>query len=91
MSLAAKPGQVVIFNEELPYIKLEEPFVRSRNKLTMQYLHYNSGYSYKLRRVVLYHEELSSIKSQNLLIPWSCKVTQQIKYIISLLARDLYP
>ena len=47
MPLAAKPGQVVIFNEELPYIKLEEPFVRSRNKLTMQYLHYNNGYSYQ--------------------------------------------
>ena len=47
MSLAAKPGQVVIFNEELPYIKFEEPFVRSRNKLTMQYLHYNNGYSYQ--------------------------------------------
>ena len=36
----------------------------------------------KLGRVVLYNEDLPSIKSQNFLIPWYCKVTLQIEYVI---------
>ena len=35
----------------------------------------------KLKRVV-YIEELPSIKSQDPLITWSCKVRRQIKYVI---------
>ena len=37
----------------------------------------------KFGRVVPCSKELPSIKSQNLLITWSCKVTRQIKYVIS--------
>ena len=45
----------------------------------------------KVGKVIPYSEELLSIKLQNLLMIWSCKVTQQIKYVISLLQQDLCP
>ena len=32
----------------------------------------------KLDSVVLYNEELPSIKSQNLLITWSCKICDKL-------------
>ena len=38
---------------------------------------------------LLYNEEIPSIKSQNLLITWSFKVTWQINYVISLLPQNL--
>ena len=44
-----------------------------------------------LVRVVLYNEELPSIMSQNILVTWFCKVTRQIKFVISLLPQDVWP
>ena len=43
----------------------------------------------KLDRVVGYNAGLLSIKSHNLLITWSYKVTWQMKNVINLLSRDL--
>ena len=43
----------------------------------------------KLGRVFLYSEGHPSIKSQNLLITWSRKITRKIKYAISLQSQYL--
>ena len=43
----------------------------------------------KLSRVVLYNEELPSIKTQKLLITWSCKVRLEIEYVICTTTRPL--
>ena len=43
----------------------------------------------KLGKMVTNNEELPFTKSQDSLISWSCKVTLQIKYIVSLLPQGL--
>ena len=49
----------------------------------MLYFLYWNDYDYQTLQGVLFSKELPSIKSQNILIMWSCKVTWQIKYVIS--------
>ena len=43
----------------------------------------------KLNRVIIYNEEIPSIKSQDPLT-WSCKIAWQIQYDVSLLPQDLW-
>ena len=45
----------------------------------------------KLGRMVTYLEGLTTIKSHNILITWSCKAMWQTKIIISLLPKCLWP
>ena len=44
----------------------------------------------KLGRVGMYKEELPSMNSIKLLITWSCKVTWNIRFVISLLQKGLW-
>ena len=45
----------------------------------------------KLGRVVTYHKGLPPIKSNDLLIWWSCKITSQTKNVTSPLPKSLWP
>ena len=71
--MAAKPGEVVTFNEEAGHVTNQLSYIFTTTMIMAT----------KLGRVVQYKEELPAIKSQNLFITWSCNITQQMEYFIS--------
>ena len=99
MSIVTKPGRIVTYIEELPSNKVTRHTtshgpVRPREKLnkydTSPLAHWPQP-SNLLGWFVTYSEELPSIKSQDPLISWSCEITWQIKYVISLPPKVLWP
>ena len=55
------------------------------------YIHNQSGYPYKIGRMLTYLDEFLPIKSHHPLITWSCKITWQTKTILSPLPQCLWP
>ena len=70
--------------------RLFEPgLARSDDKLNMLYLLYHISYGNQTWQGGNMNEKLHSIKLQDPLMTWSCKIAWQIQYVISLLPQDL--
>ena len=89
--MTTKLGKVLTWYEKLSSITFCNPLNtwRSSGKLRALYLIYHNDNGHQTWQSVT--EKLPSKQSHDPLIMWSCKVTCQIKYVISLLSPGLCP
>ena len=85
MPMGTKPGRVVTYNEEQGHVVLQGHMINEICYIPTTTMNMATKHG----RVVTYYEVLPFIKSQDPLIRWSCKATQQIKYFIFLLPQSL--